>query len=102
MAHDSQVKSNEAWSCQQTCMRLSSRRSYIIFRSNPDRRTIMPNSIGVGIVGAGVIGQVHANALQGIDGARIVAVAEPREDAGKSMAKSFDATVCIRYGSARQ
>lgn len=52
----------------------------------------MSNSIGVGIVGAGVIGQVHANALQGIDGARIVAVAEPREDAGKSMAKSFGAT----------
>ena len=57
----------------------------------------MSESIGIGIVGAGVIGQVHANALQGIDGTRIVAVAEPREDAGKAMATDLDADWYASY-----
>ncbi len=50
----------------------------------------------VGMVGAGVIGQVHSRALQGIDNAAIVAVAEPREDAGRALA---DANGATWYGS---
>jgi len=45
----------------------------------------------VGIVGAGTIGQVHAKALQGVTNARLVAVAEPRKDAGQELATKYDA-----------
>jgi UDP-N-acetyl-2-amino-2-deoxyglucuronate dehydrogenase len=41
---------------------------------------------GVGIVGAGTIGTVHARAIEGIEEARLVAVAEPREEAGRALA----------------
>ncbi|MDQ3525265.1 MAG: Gfo/Idh/MocA family oxidoreductase [Chloroflexota bacterium] len=57
----------------------------------------MPDVIGIGIVGAGIIGQVHANALKDIDGARIVAVADPREDAGRSLADSHGAAWYSSY-----
>jgi predicted dehydrogenase len=57
----------------------------------------VPESIGIGIVGAGIIGQVHANALKDIDGARIVAVADPREDAGRSLADSHGAAWYAGY-----
>jgi predicted dehydrogenase len=43
-------------------------------------------TFGVGIVGAGTIGTVHAKALEGIGGAKLVAVAEPREEAGRELA----------------
>lgn len=46
----------------------------------------------VGISGGGTIGQVHAKALAQIDGARLVAVAEPREDAGHAFAAEYGAT----------
>ena len=52
----------------------------------------MAKPLGVGIVGAGVIGNVHAKALGEIDGTTIVAVAEPREDAGKELATRVGAT----------
>jgi len=44
------------------------------------------NHFGVGIVGAGVIGNVHADALAGVTNAKLLAIAEPREDAGKALA----------------
>jgi UDP-N-acetyl-2-amino-2-deoxyglucuronate dehydrogenase len=47
---------------------------------------------GVGIVGAGVIGNVHANALTGVPNAKLLAVAEPREDVGRALAALHDAT----------
>jgi UDP-N-acetyl-2-amino-2-deoxyglucuronate dehydrogenase len=46
----------------------------------------------VGIVGAGVIGQVHARALEGVENATLVAVADIREDAGKQLADKYGAT----------
>jgi predicted dehydrogenase len=49
---------------------------------------------GVGIVGAGTIGVVHARALADIEGARVVAVAEPREEAGRALAEEHDAAWC--------
>ena len=42
--------------------------------------------LGIGLVGAGTIGKLHARALAGLDGARLVAVAEPREEAGRALA----------------
>lgn len=45
----------------------------------------MPGTFKVGIVGAGVIGQVHARALEGVDGVTLVAIAEPREEAGRAL-----------------
>ena len=51
-------------------------------------------SFGVGIVGAGTIGVVHARALADIEGARVVAVAEPREEAGRALAEEHDAAWC--------
>jgi len=41
---------------------------------------------GVGIIGAGTIGRVHARAIERIEATRLVAVAEPREDAGRQLA----------------
>lgn len=57
----------------------------------------MTQPIGIGILGAGVIGNVHAGALAGIDGANIVAVTEPREDAGKALAEAVGATWSASY-----
>jgi len=50
------------------------------------------DTLGIGIVGAGVIGNVHAGALEDVDGTRVVAVAEPREDAGRELARRTGAT----------
>ncbi len=52
----------------------------------------MRETFRVGIVGAGVIGQVHAGALEGVDNADLVAVAEVREDAGRQLADKYGAT----------
>lgn len=43
----------------------------------------------VGISGAGIIGKIHADAIAGIDSAEVVAVAEPRSDAGKAFADAY-------------
>lgn len=51
----------------------------------------MTDQVGIGIVGAGVIGKLHADALAGIEGARLLAIAEPREDAGKALASAHRA-----------
>src|SRR5690606_32401077 len=50
----------------------------------------------VGISGAGTIGRIHAEALRIIDTASLVAVAEPRADAGKAFAEEFG---CAHYDS---
>lgn len=47
----------------------------------------MSTSFKVGISGAGVIGHIHANALAPLEEATLVAVAEPREEAGKAFAE---------------
>lgn len=52
----------------------------------------MRSSFRVGISGGGTIGQVHAKALAQIDDADLVAIAEPREDAGRSFAAEHEAT----------
>ncbi len=46
----------------------------------------MPDTLAVGIAGAGTIGQVHARAIAALDGVRVAAVADPREEAGRSLA----------------
>ncbi|MBA3274641.1 MAG: Gfo/Idh/MocA family oxidoreductase [Chloroflexia bacterium] len=51
----------------------------------------MSHSFKVGIVGAGVIGTAHAGALEGIDNATVVAIAEPREEAGRTLADKYEA-----------
>lgn len=57
----------------------------------------MTKRLRIGMVGAGMIGQVHARALQGIDNAELVAVAEPREEAGQALAGANDATWHASY-----
>jgi len=52
----------------------------------------MREQFGVGIAGAGVIGNVHAEALRGVPNARLIAVAEPREEAGRAMAEKHGAS----------
>ncbi|HET8626193.1 MAG TPA: Gfo/Idh/MocA family oxidoreductase [Thermomicrobiales bacterium] len=49
---------------------------------------------GVGIVGAGTIGAVHARAIGGLEEARIVAIAEPRENVGRALAAQCGADWC--------
>lgn len=51
----------------------------------------MADTFNVGIVGAGTIGQVHGRALEGVSNARLVAVSEPRKDAGQELANKYDA-----------
>lgn len=51
----------------------------------------MSDTYKVGIVGAGIIGQVHARALEGVDNATVVAIAEPREAAGRELADKYGA-----------
>lgn len=52
----------------------------------------MPPSFKVGISGAGTIGNVHAKALAGIESATVVAVAEPREEAGRPFEEEYGAS----------
>lgn len=49
----------------------------------------MAHQFKVGISGAGVIGAIHADALANIDTATLVAVAEPRQDAGKAFTAKY-------------
>lgn len=57
----------------------------------------MPDTVRIGIAGAGVIGNVHGEAISGIDAATVVAVAEPREDAGQALASRHDARWYASY-----
>ncbi|HYI26131.1 MAG TPA: Gfo/Idh/MocA family oxidoreductase [Thermomicrobiales bacterium] len=52
----------------------------------------MADGFKVGISGAGIIGQVHATALEGVDNVSVVGVADPREDAGRALADKYGAT----------
>ena len=47
--------------------------------------------LGVGISGAGVIGAVHAEALEELEDARLVAVAAAREATGRRLAEAYGA-----------
>jgi UDP-N-acetyl-2-amino-2-deoxyglucuronate dehydrogenase len=49
------------------------------------------DTFGVGIAGAGTIGAVHAEALEELQGARLVAVAEAREVTGRKLAEAHGA-----------
>ncbi len=51
----------------------------------------MSKTFGVGIVGAGTIGKVHAAELAGVEGAELVAVAEPHEESGRGLAGAHGA-----------
>ncbi len=42
--------------------------------------------LGIGIVGAGVIGRIHARAIGELDWVRVVAVADPHTEAGRALA----------------
>ncbi len=57
----------------------------------------LADSFNVGIVGAGTIGEVHARALEGVDNATVVAIADPREDAGRKLADAHGATWYPNY-----
>ena len=59
----------------------------------------MGDLIGVGLIGAGAIGRVHAlNIARRMSGARLVAVADPAQAAAKEIADQLD--VPAVYGSA--
>lgn len=52
----------------------------------------MAKTYKFGISGAGTIGELHARALAGLPNATLVAVSEPREDAGRALADAYGAT----------
>lgn len=56
----------------------------------------MTKPLGIGIVGAGTIGKVHCDAFSQIEGARIVAIADPVEEAATALATKYGAR---HYGS---
>lgn len=49
-------------------------------------------NVKVGIIGAGRIGQVHANAISAMQGAEVVMIADPFEKMGKEAASKFNTT----------
>lgn len=49
----------------------------------------IPRPVGVGIIGCGRIGQVHARAITALPGATLVAVADPFEPFGLAVASEF-------------
>jgi len=55
-------------------------------------------TFGVGIVGAGMIGPVHAEALDEIEGARLVAVASTCEATGRTLAEAHGASWHAEFG----
>ena len=57
----------------------------------------MAHQFRVGISGAGIIGAIHAEALAKIDSATLVAVAEPREEAGESFVATYGGTHFTSY-----
>lgn len=57
----------------------------------------MAHKFKVGISGAGTIGAIHADALANIDSATLLAVAEPRADAGQSFAEKYGCTHYTSY-----
>lgn len=57
----------------------------------------MAHRFKIGISGAGTIGEIHAGALAGIENAALVAVAEPREDAGKAFVEKYGGTHYASY-----
>lgn len=51
----------------------------------------------VGISGAGIIGKIHADAIAHIDSVQLVAVAEPREQAGRAFAETYGVDLYSSY-----
>src|SRR5687767_7061405 len=52
------------------------------------RRSQVSRTFGVGIVGAGTIGKVHAAELASVEDAELVAIANRGEEAGRELAGS--------------
>jgi UDP-N-acetyl-2-amino-2-deoxyglucuronate dehydrogenase len=52
----------------------------------------MTKEFGVGIIGGGVIAAVHAMAIDALSMTKLVAIAEPRESAGRELAAKYGAT----------
>ena len=50
----------------------------------------------VGIIGAGVIADFHAQALQAMEGAELVAVFARKEDKAQSFAQKYACSACSR------
>jgi UDP-N-acetyl-2-amino-2-deoxyglucuronate dehydrogenase len=57
----------------------------------------MAHQFKVGISGAGIIGAIHADALSTLDSAELVAVAEPREEAGAAFVEKYGGTHYTSY-----
>lgn len=57
----------------------------------------MAREFNVGISGAGVIAGIHADALANLDNVKIVAVAEPREEAGKAFVAKYGGDHYLSY-----
>ncbi len=62
------------------------------FRLSPQGAHFVTTPLNVGICGAGTIGRIHAQAIAGLESARIVAVAEPREDVAAAFTAEFGGT----------
>lgn len=57
----------------------------------------MAHHFKVGISGAGTIGAIHADALANLDNVTLVAVAEPREQAGKDFVAKYGGDHYVSY-----
>ena len=55
------------------------------------------SEVGYGIIGCGNIAPLHAQAIQEVDGARLVAVSDVVEESARSLAEKFGATPYSNY-----
>lgn len=59
--------------------------------SRSPRMSATPSSsVGIGVIGCGRIGQVHARTLSGLRDARLLGVADPFEEFGRKVAAEFE------------
>lgn len=60
--------------------------------TTPVPAVAVPKSVGIGVIGCGRIGQVHARAITSLPGAHLAGVADPFEPFGLAVASEFSTT----------
>jgi UDP-N-acetyl-2-amino-2-deoxyglucuronate dehydrogenase len=61
------------------------------------KEKIMNNSLGFAIIGSGVIGHTHAEAIRDVKGAHLVAVCDKEEEKARKLAEEFNISWCTDY-----
>lgn len=57
------------------------------------------SEVGIGVIGCGRIGQVHARTIAGLTGSTLIAMADPFEEVGKKVAAEFNTQWIADYNN---